>query len=174
MAPQRQVVIGLGSNIEPRLDTLRVAVARLRLLSETRLISVSPVYETEPWGVSDQARFLNAAALVETALAPLGLLDALLAIERDLGRDRSSQSLRWGPRTIDLDVLFIAGLAVAEERLTAPHPRLREREFALRPLLDVFPGAVDPRDGTRLADCLSAFKLATACPFATSGVLMGM
>ena len=80
-------------------------------------------------------------------LSPLALLDALLAIERDLGRTREDDTIRWGPRTIDLDVLWIDGVSVDDPRLLVPHPRMHERAFALVPLLDVAPGARDPRTG---------------------------
>lgn len=107
------------------------------------VISRSRVYETAPWG-PPQPDYLNAAVLIETELTPLALLDALLSIERSLGRVRD---VKWGPRTLDLDVLWIDGRVVDEPRLRVPHPHLFERAFALRPLLDVVPNARDPRTG---------------------------
>ena len=124
---------------------MRDAVARIAERAEVR--ARSHVYETAPVGKLDQPSFLNAAIAVECALSPLVLLDALLGIERELGRDRSEDAVRWGPRTIDLDVLWIEGLALDDARLVVPHPRLVERAFALVPLLEVAPAAKDPRTG---------------------------
>lgn len=100
----------------------------------------SYVYATEPVGGPPQGEFLNAAVRVECTQSPAELLDALLAIEQELGRVRRAEE-RWGPRTIDLDILWIEGVAVDTPRLTVPHPRLEERAFALAPLLDVAPNA---------------------------------
>ena len=155
-----RVVIGIGANLGDRLATMREAVGRIEQVAPLR--GRSRVYETAPVGKTDQPTFLNAAIAVDCALSPVALLDALLAIERDLGRIRSDDAVRWGPRTIDLDVLWIENLVVDDPRLTVPHPRLAERAFALVPLLEVAPGAVDPRthapyvappdDGVRLTD----------------------
>jgi 2-amino-4-hydroxy-6-hydroxymethyldihydropteridine diphosphokinase len=141
-----RVVIGLGANLGDRLATMREAVARIAERAEIR--ARSHVYETAPVGKLDQPSFLNAAVAVECGLPPLALLDALLGIERELGRDRSEDAVRWGPRIIDLDVLWIEGVALEDARLVVPHPRLVERAFALIPLLEVAPDARDPR--TRL------------------------
>ena len=138
-----RVVIGIGANLGDRLATMRDAVARIERVATVR--DCSSVYETAPVGKTDQPTFLNAAIAVDCTLSPLALLDALLAIEKDLGRIRSDELVRWGPRTIDLDVLWIEGLALDEPRLTVPHPRLAERAFALVPMLEVAPGAADPR-----------------------------
>ena len=100
-------------------------------------------------GLVDQPSFLNAAIAVDCPLAPLALLDALLQIERDLGRDRSADAVRWGPRTIDLDVLWIDGVVLDDPRLVVPHPRVEERAFAMVPLLEVAPDARNPRTGAR-------------------------
>lgn len=139
-------VVGLGSNLGDRLGHIRVAVSALGSLGEVR--TSSRVYETAPVGGPPQPPFLNAAARVETPLSPRALLDALHAIERAAGRIRRE---RWGPRTVDLDVLWIRGLAVFGPDLTVPHPRLLSRAFALIPLLEVAPDAIDPRDGAPYA-----------------------
>jgi len=136
-------VIGLGANLGDRLATMREAVVRLGRVVTVR--ARSRVYETAPQGKTDQPSFLNAAVAVECPLAPLELLRALLAIEADLGRIRSEDAERWGPRTIDLDVLWIDGVVVDDAQLVVPHPRLIERAFALVPMLEVARGAVDPR-----------------------------
>jgi 2-amino-4-hydroxy-6-hydroxymethyldihydropteridine diphosphokinase len=128
--------IGLGSNLGDRLEHLFTATREI----EKRLgrLLVSPVYETEPVGGPDQDPFLNAVATVETVLDPIEVLDVCQDIELMLGRRRKE---RWGPRTLDLDIVTSDGPPVAVERLTIPHPRAAEREFVLRPLADVWPDA---------------------------------
>lgn len=138
-------VIGLGSNLGDRLENLRRAIASLAALGSFE--NVSALYDTEPVG-PPQARFLNAAVRLTTPLDPGALLPALLAIEQRLGRERRE---RWGPRTLDLDILWVEGFMCADVGLTVPHPELRRRAFALLPLLDVAPHARDPRDGVAYA-----------------------
>lgn len=133
-------MIGLGSNLGDRMATLRAAVARVEAFAD--VLARSRVYETSPVGGPPQADFLNAAILVTYAGAPATLLAELHEVEASLDRRRD---VRWGPRTIDLDVLWIAGVLLEGPVLTVPHPRLTERAFALAPLLDVVPGAIDPR-----------------------------
>jgi 2-amino-4-hydroxy-6-hydroxymethyldihydropteridine diphosphokinase len=140
-----RVVIGLGANLGDRLATMRDAVARIDRIEGVRVTGCSRIYETEPVGLLEQPAFLNAAILVEGAVPPLVLLDSLLGVERELGRTRGESEVRGGPRVIDLDVLWIEGVVLDEPRLVVPHPRLHERAFALVPLLEVAPGAVDPR-----------------------------
>jgi 2-amino-4-hydroxy-6-hydroxymethyldihydropteridine diphosphokinase len=146
----RRVVIGLGSNLGDRIANLDAAVARLRADGALHVLCRSPVYETPPAGGPPQGDYLNAAVLVVSSLGGRAILDRALAIEQDLGRVRSAEA-RWGPRTIDLDLLWIEGEAIDEEGLSVPHPRLSERPFALRPLLDVAPDAVDVRTGRPLS-----------------------
>jgi 2-amino-4-hydroxy-6-hydroxymethyldihydropteridine diphosphokinase len=146
----RRIVIGLGSNLGDRASTLAAAVDRLRAYRGLHVLKRSPLYETAPAGGPPQGDYLNSAVLIVTAEPARGVLDWLLAIERSLGRERPDP-VRWGPRTIDLDLLWIEGEAVDEPGLCVPHPRLAERTFALRPLLDVAPDAVDFRTGQELA-----------------------
>lgn len=149
------VVIGMGANLGMREAVLEAAVVRMASHPHLRLLRRSRWRETEPvGGPAGQPRFLNGAVLVESRLEPLGLLETLLAIERELGRDRTTEA-RHGPRAIDLDVLFIEGVCVDSPSLSVPHPRLRERRFALEPLLEVLPDACDPRDGEPLARFLA-------------------
>jgi 2-amino-4-hydroxy-6-hydroxymethyldihydropteridine diphosphokinase len=144
-----EAVIGLGSNLGDRRLLLADAV---RALGDCGTVGrVSPLYETAPIG-PPQPLFLNAAVLLTTALSPLALLDALLAIERGLGRVRLE---RWGPRLVDLDILWLSQGSFDSPRLTVPHPELRRRAFALRPLLDVRADATDPRDGVSYSDILA-------------------
>ncbi|APR83425.1 2-amino-4-hydroxy-6-hydroxymethyldihydropteridine pyrophosphokinase [Minicystis rosea] len=146
----RRVVIGLGSNVGDRLANLDAAMARLRADRALHVLRRSPVYETPPAGGPPQGDYLNAAVLLVTSLDAREILDRALAVERELGRERSTET-RWGPRTIDLDLLWIEGEAITEEGLEVPHPRLADRAFAVRPLLDVAPDAVDFRTGTAYA-----------------------
>ena len=126
------------------------------------MTAVSSLYETPPVG-PPQPMFLNAAVALTTELDPPGLLLALLSIEQRLGRVRRE---RWGPRTLDLDILWNAGMRWDTPELTVPHPELRRRAFALRPLLDVAPRATDPRDGTAYAAVLAALGMESALKIA--------
>ena len=130
--------VGLGSNLGDRQATIRRAVELLGARPGIEVIAVSTLRETDPVGYEDQPRFLNGAAALEVDLTARGLLDELLAVERDLGRDRS-QETRWGPRTIDLDLLLYGEETVDEPGLTVPHPRLAERQFVLEPLYELAP-----------------------------------
>ena len=134
--------IGLGANLGDREATMRAALAALDAVSGVRVVAVSTFRETDPVGYLDQPRFLNAAAAVETDLDPRGVLDALLEVERELGRTREGP--RHGPRTIDLDLLLFGDATLDEPGLTVPHPRLQERAFVLDPLADLDPGLVVP------------------------------
>lgn len=136
-----RAVIGLGSNLGDREDWLRQAIARLR--ESLEVLGVSGFHDTEPVG-PPQPRYLNAAVLVNSPLSPHALLEHLLSIERAMGRERKE---RWGPRTIDLDLLWIEGVSLSDATLTVPHPELKNRSFALLPLLEVAPDAVDPVTG---------------------------
>ncbi len=145
--------IGLGANVGPREETLRRAVELLAAEDGIEVIAVSNLRETDPVGVVDQPRFLNGAVAVETTLLPRELLDVLLRTERTLGRVRDET--RWGPRTVDLDLLVYADEVVDEPGLRVPHPHLQERRFALEPLAELDPGLVIPGAG-RVSDVLSA------------------
>jgi 2-amino-4-hydroxy-6-hydroxymethyldihydropteridine diphosphokinase len=142
----RRVVIGLGSNLGDRAGYIRSAIESFAASPELRVIARSPVYESPPAGGPSQGDYLNAALLLRTSLPARALLDRALAVERSLGRIRKNAE-RWGPRTIDIDLLWIEAEVIVEPELEVPHPRLRERNFALRPLLDVAPDAIDPRTG---------------------------
>ncbi len=143
--------IGLGANLGDRRAQIETALSAMEVRG-IRLIAVSPLYETEPWGLTDQPRFLNAACAVETDLSPHALLDALQAIEQDMGRVRT---VRYGPRPIDLDVLTYADLRIDTERLTIPHPGMLERATVLVPLADIAPGLVHPTTGRTIREHLA-------------------
>lgn len=148
--------IACGSNIDPRPNLARALV---RLGAAADLLRTSPTYLTRPWGVTDQAPFLNLVTAVRTAAGPHAFLDRLQAIERALGRTRT---VRHGPRTIDLDILLYGDVVLGDpgigdpafgggRRLTIPHPGLTERDFMLIPLLDIAPDLAHPADGRPLA-----------------------
>ena len=131
--------VALGSNLGDRRAHLEAAFAALAALPGTRLEARSALYETAPLGPPGQQDYFNAVARLATALPPHAVLDALLVIERERGRVRSE---RWGPRTLDLDLLLHGDAAVRDERLTLPHPGLLARAFVLAPLHDLAPDLV--------------------------------
>jgi 2-amino-4-hydroxy-6-hydroxymethyldihydropteridine diphosphokinase len=140
VAGAERVFIGLGSNLGRREENLRGALERIARLAGTRVVSVSSVIETAPWGVADQPAFLNAAAELRTELEPEALLDAVKEIEAELGR---APTYRWGPRLIDVDLLLYGDRVVRTERLTLPHPYLLERPFVREPLREIAPEIVE-------------------------------
>ncbi|WP_440256180.1 2-amino-4-hydroxy-6-hydroxymethyldihydropteridine diphosphokinase [Dyella sp.] len=137
--------MALGSNLGHSLQTLRQAVTGLGRLPGTEVVACSRFYRTSPWGVHDQPDFINAVVRLRTALSPHELLDALMAMEAAAGRDRDGR--RWGPRTLDLDLLHMDGVTLDDPRLTLPHPRIHERAFVLAPLADVAPQLDVPGQG---------------------------
>jgi 2-amino-4-hydroxy-6-hydroxymethyldihydropteridine diphosphokinase len=137
--------IGLGANLGDRESMLRAALEELAAEDGLKVAAVSTFHETDPVGFTDQPRFLNAAAAVETELEARELLERLLAVERRLGRTR--QGPRFGPRTIDLDLLLYGDAQIDEPGLEVPHPRLHERLFALAPLLELDPALELPGRG---------------------------
>ena len=147
--------IGLGANLGHREATIARAVELVSQAEGVDIVAVSSLRETEPWGPVEQPPYLNGAVEVETELRPRALLEVLLGVERALGRDRSGE--RWGPRTIDLDLLLYEDVDVDEPGLTVPHPRLHERLFALEPLAELAPDAVVPGLGT-VAELLAALQ----------------
>lgn len=151
----RTAYIGMGANLPgpggPPAATLAAAAERLGTLG--RVAARSSLYSTTPVGFAGQPRFFNAAIALATELEPRALLEALLDMEREFGRDRST-AIPNGPRTLDLDILLIDGVAVSEPGLEVPHPRLAERGFALIPLAEIAPQASDPRTGITVAQWL--------------------
>jgi 2-amino-4-hydroxy-6-hydroxymethyldihydropteridine diphosphokinase len=138
--------VGLGANLGEREATLRGAVELLAAVDGVRVVAVSELRETEPVGPVEQPRFLNGVVALDTTLSARELLDGLLAIERTLGRVRGG--VRWGPRTIDLDLLVYGDEEIDEPGLHVPHPRLHERRFALEPLVGLDPALRIPGRGT--------------------------
>jgi len=146
------VVIGLGGNLADPRRRLCQALQSLASLPDTRLVRHSDLYASAPVGPQDQPDFVNAVAVVDTALAPLALLDALQDLENAAGRERRRH---WGERTLDLDILLWERRSIALPRLTVPHPELTRRAFVVGPLIDLLPDCRLP-DGTLVADYWSA------------------
>jgi 2-amino-4-hydroxy-6-hydroxymethyldihydropteridine diphosphokinase len=152
--------LALGSNIGDRLQNLRTATAALP--PQVIVRRASTIYETAPWGVLDQPDFLNQALEVETQLAPDELLAHLKEIEAILGRE---QTIRYGPRRIDLDILFYDDLVLDQAGLQVPHPRLHERTFVLVPLADLAPDLRHPQTGQTVQEMLAQLDAADVKPF---------
>jgi 2-amino-4-hydroxy-6-hydroxymethyldihydropteridine diphosphokinase len=138
--------IGLGANLGEREPTLRRALELLSAEDGVEVVAISQLRETDPVGVVDQPRFLNGAAALDTSLSARELLEVLLRVEHDLGRVRDGT--RWGPRTVDLDLLLYGDDAIDEPGLHVPHPCLHERRFALEPLAELDPTVNVPGRGT--------------------------
>jgi len=145
-----RVAIGLGSNIGDRKDHLRAATEAMGFLGD--VVRVSSWYETDPVGGPDQPAYLNAVVVLDTELSARELLNGLLAIERHRGRERAE---KWGPRTLDLDILVYGRQQIDEDGLTIPHPEMPRRRFVLQPLLEAWPGVAMP-DGTLIEEFLPA------------------
>ena len=150
------VYVAIGANLGDREATFSKAIGALRLEPDLEPFAASPVYETPPLGPEGQPPYLNAVIALRTSLSPIELLDRLQAIENRLGRDRGPDSVRWGPRTIDLDVLFYGDRCIDEPRLVVPHPSAHERAFVMVPLASIAPGLVHPRLGLRVSEILAA------------------
>lgn len=136
--------VGLGANLGRRCDSIRRALDAVDALPKTELVAASDLYETPARFVEDQPDFINACAHLKTSLSPRELLDALLAVERAMGRAREDERVEKGPRVIDLDLLLYADRVVDEEGLTIPHPGLHRRRFVLEPLVDIASDVVHP------------------------------
>lgn len=149
-----RVYLGLGGNLGDRVDNLQQALSAIDRLFT--LDALSEVYETPPKYVTDQPPFLNMAVGGETVLEPQALLDELKRIEGDIGRVPSAE--RYGPRAIDLDILFYGERVLDTPALTIPHPLLAEREFVLRPLADIAPGLRHPVSGLTVIEMLAAIE----------------
>ena len=148
------VYIGIGTNLGNREKNCRKALEGLEEIG-IRVTKRSSLYETDPWGVKDQPPFINMAVETETALLPADLLEKLKAIETTMGREKT---YRWGPRVIDLDILFYDDLVVDTGSLKIPHPRLHERAFVLEPLSEIAPEFIHPVMGRSIKELLGGGK----------------
>ena len=154
--------VGVGANLGDREETILAAIDLLAVQPGVDVVGVSALRETEPWGPVEQPPYLNGAVALETDLDPRDLLDVLLDVERRFGRNRAME-VRWGPRTLDLDLLLHGDLVRDEPGLALPHPRLHERRFVLEPLADLDPALVVPGRGT-VAELLASLDARPAPP----------
>jgi len=149
-----RAVLSVGSNLGDRLGTLQGCVQAIGGLPDTDVLAISPVYETDPVGGPDQPDYLNAVLIAATGLGPAGLLAAIQRIEADFGRVRAPGTERFGPRTLDIDIISYAEEVSGDPVLTLPHPRAHERAFVLAPWHDIDAGASLPGRGP-VADLLA-------------------
>jgi 2-amino-4-hydroxy-6-hydroxymethyldihydropteridine diphosphokinase len=146
-----EAALGLGGNLGDPVAAFATVLRRLATHQAVSLVRPSSVYRTAPWGKLDQPEFLNMAVLVETGLSARALLDLCLSLEREGGRERRE---RWGPRTLDIDILTYGGQTIDEPGLQVPHPRIAERAFVLAPLAEIAPGMMI--GGRSVADLVEA------------------
>lgn len=151
-------LVATGSNLGDRAATIAAAIKALGALPRTRVLTVSPLIETDPIGPPDQGRYLNGAVLLSTALRARELLEAMLAIETGLGRVRDP-ARRWGPRTLDLDLILFGDGVINEPGLHVPHPRLHERVFVLIPAAQIAPDMPVPGHHASIATLLERCRL---------------
>ncbi|TBU97926.1 2-amino-4-hydroxy-6-hydroxymethyldihydropteridine diphosphokinase [Stutzerimonas kirkiae] len=149
-----RVYIGLGSNLATPVAQLDAALQALDRLPRSQRVATSSFYTSEPLGPADQPRYVNAVTALDTHLEPLQLLDALQAIEQAQGRERKAE--RWGPRTLDLDILLFGNRLIDEARLQVPHYHMQARPFVLYPLAEIAPERLCLADGRKLIDLLAA------------------
>lgn len=148
-----EALISLGSNMGDRAQILRGALEALQALGDCKLVCASALYETKPWGYKDQDDFLNQACVLQTALKPLDLLDRMQEIERRFHRKRH---FRYGPRTLDLDLIAYDEMKLESQRLTLPHPHASERAFVLVPLNEITPDSCLTHGGSSIRELLQA------------------
>lgn len=157
-----RVYLALGSNLADPLHQVQSALDALAVIPRSSLVACSSFYRTPPYGPADQPDYLNAAVALDTDLAPEALLDQTQRIELEQGRVRKDH--RWGPRTLDLDIMLFGDLILATPRLTVPHYDMHNRAFMLLPLLEIAPALCLP-DGTRIADLLAPLDYSTIRPW---------
>jgi 2-amino-4-hydroxy-6-hydroxymethyldihydropteridine diphosphokinase len=155
-----RVGFGLGSNIGDKPENIKKALTLLETREIAKLSLISQIYRTPPWGVLDQGDFANACAIGETALSPYELLAAVKKIEADMGREPTR---RWGPRLIDVDILFLGDHTLDDPELTLPHKELFGRAFVLKPLLEIAPALI--LDGVAVAQALETVDAADVKPW---------
>ena len=151
---KHRVFLGTGSNLEDRWSNLQKAIDFLRGIAQ--IDQASKIYETKPWGFTDQPAFLNQALAAITDLDPFALLDSIKMMETEIWR---TPTFRYGPRIIDIDILFFDDLVLDEERLTIPHPHLTERAFVMVPLNEIAPQLVHPRFQRTISDLMAGIDI---------------
>jgi len=152
--PMARAFLGLGSNLGDRRASILSALELIGELQNTSTVNCSSIYETEPWGIADQPKFLNCVCELETELSPEELLADILGIEQELGRFRTKD--KFGPREIDIDILLYDELVEVYENLRIPHPRMHERRFVLAPLCEIAPDTVHPEMNRTMLELLEA------------------
>ncbi|MCK5237120.1 MAG: 2-amino-4-hydroxy-6-hydroxymethyldihydropteridine diphosphokinase [Deltaproteobacteria bacterium] len=145
--------IAIGSNEGDALKNCKRAIEKLNNTDDIKVTKVSSFYKTEPWGVTEQEEFINSAARIETTLTPEDLLEVCRSIEESLGRARQ---VKWGPRIIDLDIIFFGDRVISGSDLKVPHPHLKERAFVLKPLMDIAPEKIHPVTGATVTQMAEA------------------
>ncbi|MFO7526836.1 MAG: 2-amino-4-hydroxy-6-hydroxymethyldihydropteridine diphosphokinase [Ignavibacteriaceae bacterium] len=153
--PENIVYIGLGSNKGDRLSYLKNSIAALNEIDSLKILKVSSVYETKPFGMEDQNNFFNAAVKLTTYLDPKSLLKVIKQVEDKLGR---SESKKWGPREIDIDILLFNDLIFSDEFISLPHKGIIYRDFVLQPLCELEPGLVHPVLNLKLTEILAEIE----------------
>ncbi|MCL4872943.1 2-amino-4-hydroxy-6-hydroxymethyldihydropteridine diphosphokinase [bacterium] len=146
---EEKIFIALGSNLGKRESNIREAIRLAEKGGGLVVVKVSPLYESEPWGQEDQPRFVNAVMEARSGLSPGELLQYLKGIEAGMGRREAE---RWGPRLIDLDIIFYGSRVVRDERIEVPHPHAKERAFVMVPLSEIAPGFIDPLSGASVSE----------------------
>lgn len=147
----RKIFLGLGSNLGNKKANLDRAITTINRHYDIKVVATSSIIETEPWGMTEQLEFLNMAIEIETELNPKSLLNEIMRIEDDLGRVRD---IKWGPRIIDIDILFYDTLILNVDELNIPHPYLSERDFVLKPLNEIASDFVHPVSGMTVKELL--------------------
>ncbi len=146
--------LSLGTNLGNREEFIKKALVKLG--KEVKILKISPVYQTAPWGLLEQEPFLNLCVEISTTLSPLSLLNLCKAIEQQLGRRKK---IHWGPREIDIDIIFYAKEIIKLENLTIPHPELSHRQFVLKPLADLAPNFIHPELNISVINLSSSLSL---------------
>lgn len=154
---KKNVIIAIGSNLGNRLNYIQKALRKLQKSFDSEIL-VAPVYESSPWGLTKQPRYLNTVVSIKTDKSPQEILKRCMKIELENGRERIT---KWGARTLDLDIILIDQLIIQESDLIIPHPHMESRAFVLKPLIDLFPGLKHPISHIPLKDYLSKLELNT-------------
>ena len=150
------VYIGLGSNLGKRLDYIKTAIKLIRKLNSTSIDAISSIYESEPYGNVDQPKFLNCVLKLNTTIEPLDLLTKLKNIEKNMGREKAK---RWSPRVIDIDILLYNDLIMDSPELKIPHPDLLNRDFVIKPLLELDENIVHPVKNKKISELIKDKQL---------------